>query len=101
MPRVIVMRGGMHHRFHDLSSRTRVGAHVENDIVVEGDPDVSRWHCTISETKGTWSVKDKGSRTGTFVNGTKVGEGQDLHYGDRIRIGQTLVMFVPGSGTKD
>jgi phosphoserine phosphatase RsbU/P len=101
MPRVIVMRGGMHHRFYDLVPRTRVGAHIENDVVIEGDPEVSRWHATISEAKGTWTVKDKGSRTGTFVNGTKVGEGADLRYGDRIRIGQTLVMFVPGSGTKD
>src|SRR5690606_747235 len=94
MPRVILMRGGLHHRFYDLSGRTRVGAHPDNDIVVDGDRDVSRWHCTISESKGRWMVRDKGSRTGTFLNGTHVTEAS-LRFGDRIRVGQTVVLFVP------
>lgn len=101
MPRVIIMRGGLHHRFYDLRGpRTRVGAHADNDIVVDGDPDVSRWHCTISETKGSWMVRDKGSRTGTFVNGTHVSE-TPLRYGDRIRVGQTVVLFVPSATRED
>jgi serine phosphatase RsbU (regulator of sigma subunit)/pSer/pThr/pTyr-binding forkhead associated (FHA) protein len=97
MPRVIIMRGGLHHRFYDLQGpRTRIGAHPDNDIVVENDPDVSRWHCTISESKGAWSVRDKGSRTGTFVNGTNVTE-TALRVGDRMRVGQTVVLFVPAA----
>jgi serine phosphatase RsbU (regulator of sigma subunit) len=99
MPRAIVMRGGLHHRFYELQPRTRVGAHPDNDIVVEGDPDVSRWHCTISETKGRWAVRDKGSRTGTYLNGTHVSDAE-LAYGDRIRLGQTIVLFVPADGTE-
>lgn len=98
MPRLILMRGA-HHRFHELKgSRTRIGAHPDNDVVVEGDPDVSRWHATLTESKGAWSIKDKGSRTGTFVNGTSVGEDHALAYGDRIRLGQTVGFFVPDAG---
>lgn len=93
MPRLIVIRGA-HHRFHELTgSRTRIGAHPDNDVVVEGDPDVSRWHCTIAESKGEWSIRDKGSRTGTYLNGAHVTEAH-LSYGDRLQLGQTVVMFV-------
>lgn len=100
MPRVILMRGGLHHRFYDLRGRTRVGAHPDNDIVVDGDRDVSRWHCTISESKGRWIVRDKGSRTGTYLNGTHITEAA-LRFGDRIRVGQTVVLFVPDSTKED
>jgi phosphoserine phosphatase RsbU/P len=93
MPRLILMRGAQY-RFHEVKGpKTRVGAHAENDLVIEGDPDVSRWHCTLSADGGKWTIKDKGSRTGTFLNGTKVEEA-GLAWGDRIRIGQAVAFFV-------
>ena len=93
MPRLIVMRGA-HHQFHEMTeARLSLGAHPENDIVLEGDAGVSRWHCTVSRKGGGYRIKDRGSRTGTFVNGTRADE-TDLTYGDRLRLGQTVVLFV-------
>jgi sigma-B regulation protein RsbU (phosphoserine phosphatase) len=37
-------------------------------------------------------VKDRGSRRGVFVNGTRV-EQTELTYGDRIRLGDTVLIF--------
>jgi len=93
MPRLIVMRG-VHHDHHDLvGSRTTLGAHPENDVVIEGDGGVSRRHCTITERNGVFMLRDRGSRSGTFLNGRRVEEAE-LSYGDRLRLGQTVVLFV-------
>jgi len=92
MPRLIVMRGA-HHQFHDMvGERTTLGAHDDNDVVVDGDAGVSRWHCTITRRDGSYRLKDRGSRTGTFLNGSRV-EKADLSYGDRMRLGHTVVIF--------
>src|SRR5690606_14657626 len=63
------------------------------DVVIEVDPGVSRWHCTISRKAGRYVVQDRGSRTGTLVNGSRA-EAAELAYGDRIQLGQTVVLFV-------
>ena len=92
MPRLIVIRGA-HHQFHEMAgNRTTLGAHSDNDVVIEGDPGVSRWHCTIQERNGKYVLKDRNSRRGTFVNGTRV-ESDELTYGDRLRLGDTVVIF--------
>lgn len=97
MPRFIVMRG-THHKFHDWAGdRASLGAHPDNDILVEGDPGVSRWHCTISRKSGRYFVKDRGSRRGTFLNGTRTEE-CELTYGDRLLLGETVVIFGSSRG---
>src|SRR4051812_20389503 len=52
------------------------------------DPQVSRHHAEIVERDAVWTVKDCGSRLGTFVNGRPTEE-TALHPGDLVRIGQT------------
>ena len=97
MPRFIVMRGA-HHKFRDwVGERASLGAHKDNDILVEGDPGVSRWHCTISRRNGRYVVKDRGSRRGTFLNGTRIEE-SELTYGDRLLLGETVVIFGSSRG---
>lgn len=92
MPRLIVIRGAQH-QFHDMvGERTSLGAHADNDVVIEGDRGVSRFHCTITTRSGKYLVKDRGSRRGVFVNGTRV-EQAELTYGDRLRLGETVVIF--------
>src|SRR5690606_9785869 len=39
-------------------------------------------------------------RTGTYLNGTHITEAA-LRFGDRIRVGQTVVLFVPDSTKED
>lgn len=50
--------------------------------------DVSREHAEIACVDGTYILRDRGSRYGTFVNGEPVRE-RALSHGDRIRLGRT------------
>lgn len=102
MPRLIVMRGADHSSHEVAGKRLALGVHADNDVVISGDKGVSRWHCTITRKNGVYAIKDRGSRTGTYLNGRKVTERSELAYGDRIRLGATIVCFVStGKKQKD
>jgi predicted component of type VI protein secretion system len=64
------------------------------DVVIDGDPQVSRVHATLERVAGVWTIDDNGlSRNGTFVNGRRVSGRLQLHDRDQIRIGSTLLTF--------
>jgi serine phosphatase RsbU (regulator of sigma subunit) len=50
--------------------------------------DVSREHAEIVQEDGRYTLRDRGSRYGTFVNGEQITE-RSLQHGDRIRLGRT------------
>src|SRR5438128_10930281 len=54
---------------------------------------LSRKHAEIVPTNGVWAVRDCGSANGTFLNGARVNADQPLHSGDRIRLGDTEIVF--------
>ncbi len=49
---------------------------------------ISRYHCVILVEEGFVSVRDFGSKNGTFVNDQQIMGEQELHDGDRLRVGQ-------------
>lgn len=71
----------------------RIGRGPDNDLQL-GAPDISREHAEIVTRGDAWVVHDRGSRTGTFVNGAPVTE-KRLTHGDEIVFGHgTVVMFL-------
>ena len=64
-----------------------IGRRSGNDLHLMGS-DVSRDHAEIAQVDGRFLVRDRGSRYGTFVNGTQVNE-HPLTHGDRIQLGRT------------
>jgi pSer/pThr/pTyr-binding forkhead associated (FHA) protein len=66
-----------------------IGRSQEADISVADDR-VSRLHCGIRYIEGEYTVKDLGSRNGTYLNGKQVDVGK-LRPGDRIRVGSTIL----------
>lgn len=61
------------------------------------DSEVSREHAVISSEDGLqYQIRDLDSSNGTEVNGAEVAE-QVLRSGDRIQIGQTLMIFTGSS----
>ena len=64
-----------------------IGRRSGNDLHLMGS-DVSRDHAEIAQADGRFLVRDRGSRYGTFVNGTQVSE-HTLAHGDRIQLGRT------------
>jgi serine phosphatase RsbU (regulator of sigma subunit)/pSer/pThr/pTyr-binding forkhead associated (FHA) protein len=64
-----------------------IGRRETNDLRLAGS-EVSRDHAEISEQGGRFTLRDKGSRYGTFVNGDQVND-RELSHGDRIRLGRS------------
>jgi transcriptional regulator with GAF, ATPase, and Fis domain len=70
----------------------RVGRDATNDICLP-DLALSRAHCTIGTSDGTWRICDSHSSNGTFVNGVQVTDHQ-LNDRDRIALGASVFLFV-------
>jgi serine phosphatase RsbU (regulator of sigma subunit) len=54
---------------------------------------LSRRHAEIVATNGVWVLKDLGSVNGTYLNGVRVERDVPLKTGDRIRLGDTEIVF--------
>lgn len=102
------------------TTRVLVGRSRRCDLALPDDPlhwDVSRKHCLIDVGPSVVTICDMGSRNGTYVNGTKIGQRPStlgpglelatpfptrlLHDGDLIRIGEVVFRadIRPAAGT--
>lgn len=64
-----------------------IGRRTESDVRLVGS-DVSREHAELAVEDGKYLLRDRGSRYGTFVNGTAVTE-HTLAHGDKVQFGRT------------
>lgn len=71
------------------------GRSAENAVVLPGDL-ASRVHAELRNDDGVYVLEDRGSRNGTWVNGTPVTAHQ-LQSGDEIRIGDDVFRFESGA----
>jgi len=78
-----------------------IGRRTSADLQIVST-DVSREHAEIALDEGRYTLRDRGSRYGTFVNGEQVTE-RVLQAGDRIRLGRTdaieLLFMTEGAKT--
>ena len=64
------------------------------DYAVTDNKVISRLHAAIQWTDGEYSIQDKGSVNGTYVNGKEVGaEGVILKNGDEIALANEMFVF--------
>jgi hypothetical protein len=71
-----------------------IGRRTEMDLSIPWDGQVSGLHAELQGFGGEWTIADDGlSTNGTFVNEQRVIGRRRLHDGDRIRIGQTVLVF--------
>jgi hypothetical protein len=93
-PRLVVSEGKEQGRSYDLrKDRITIGRSRESDVFLE-DLAVSRTHTTINrQPTGRFLLRDEQSANGTLVNGQRVNEHM-LEDGDKIQVGQTLLVFV-------
>jgi hypothetical protein len=75
------------------TERLTVGKDASNDVALVDDPNVSRLHAVLERFPAGWSIRDLGSRNGTFVNGQRLMSAATLRAGDEIRLGQVRVVF--------
>jgi hypothetical protein len=78
----------------EAGSRLTIGRRRESDLALSWDAQVSKVHAEIYELAREWVVEDDGlSSYGTFVNGTRVQARHRLRDQDRLRLGQTTLVF--------
>jgi len=78
---------------HELDGETvTIGRASECTIPIK-DRYLSRRHAEIARAGGGWVVRDCGSANGTFLNGTRLDHDHPLRNGDRIRLGDTEIVF--------
>jgi hypothetical protein len=77
-----------------------VGRRAEMDLSIAWDPEVSGLHAELQILGGEWAIVDDGlSTNGTYVNGRRVSGRRRLRDEDRVRIGQTILVYKAGSAT--
>jgi len=78
--RLVFCSGGLAGQVVELSSaHLHIGRSAENDVsLTEQDVTVSGRHATLEWQNGTWVLGDAGSRTGTFINGQRLGMGDRM-----------------------
>ncbi len=69
-----------------------IGRSSKNSIALR-DSTVSKRHALLENIDGLWFISDLDSRHGTFVNGERVEKKKSLFPGDRIRIGESILIF--------
>ncbi|HVS32254.1 MAG TPA: SpoIIE family protein phosphatase [Thermoanaerobaculia bacterium] len=74
------------------SSTVSIGRASECSIPIK-DRYLSRKHAEIIADGSRWVLKDLGSANGTYLNGTRVQRDTVLKTGDRIRLGDTEILF--------
>jgi serine phosphatase RsbU (regulator of sigma subunit) len=62
---------------------------------------LSRKHAEIIANGNGWILKDLGSANGTYLNGTRVERDEQLKTGDRIRLGDTEIVFEAAERSTD
>lgn len=76
-----------------IKGRVSIGRHPDQDIQIL-DRVVSKAHCAIELVNGRYSVRDVGSRNGTYVNGIRISARRPLGHGDEMTVGSTRLKFI-------
>jgi len=70
-----------------------VGKASTNMVSLNHDSTVSRLHAVLENLGFAWSVRDVGSRNGTYLNGEKISAERVLRSGDELRVGKSRLIF--------
>jgi pSer/pThr/pTyr-binding forkhead associated (FHA) protein len=73
-----------------LSEAADIGR-AERCAIRVDDTYVSQMHARLYGDGGTWFVEDLGSTNGTFLNDRKVERATEVHTGDVVKVGKTLL----------
>lgn len=74
----------------------RIGRSVDNDVVLDGEPTVSRRHAELVRSPEGWAIRDLGSANGTHVNGIALAASDlaPLTTADVVGVGNVTIRLV-------
>ncbi|HYA00259.1 MAG TPA: FHA domain-containing protein [Candidatus Binatia bacterium] len=70
-----------------------IGRGVDTALRLADDAEVSRLHAVVERVASGWSVRDLGSRNGTYVNGERILGERALRPDDEIQVGGVRIFF--------
>lgn len=73
--------------------RVTIGRAASNDVALSWDPKVSHVHAVLERLAPGWTIRDVGSRNGTFLNGERLYTERVIRPGDELRFGDTRMIF--------
>ena len=73
-----------------LSGSAQIGR-AEGCAIRLSDTYVSQMHARLFGQDGSWYVEDLGSTNGTFLNDRRVVQPVEVHAGDAVRVGKTVL----------
>jgi FHA domain len=73
-----------------LSGPTEIGRGDGCAIRLQ-DTYVSQMHARLADRNGAWYVEDLGSTNGTYLNDRRVQAAVEVHAGDVVRVGKTVL----------
>jgi hypothetical protein len=73
--------------------RVSLGKLPTSVVSLHHDATVSRVHAVLENFGFAWSIRDLGSRNGTYVNGQRITAEQVLRSGDELRLGNSRLFF--------
>lgn len=92
---LLVVGGDLNGTIFDLVDEvTSVGRNADCTIPLEFDG-ISRKHFEIVKNQDEFSVRDAGSRNGTFLNNKKLEGEASLEKGDMIKLGAIALKYLP------
>ncbi len=78
---------------HALAAKTGIGRNHEGELVILATS-VSREHARLERAEGGWTVRDLGSRNGTYVDGTRVQGRVVMPPRAALKIGDVAMWFL-------
>lgn len=91
---LVVVRGPDRGRAFPLPDREPQLVGRSSEALELSDHSISRRHAELTPDDGRWTLRDLGSRHGTFVNGVRITGAVGTGVGDRIRCGDTEFLLV-------
>src|SRR3954469_6869975 len=73
--------------------RVTVGKLPSCVVSLGHDATVSRMNALLENFGFAWSIRDLGSRNGSYVNGERITEERLLRSGDELRLGNSRLIF--------
>ena len=88
---VVVEGTSLEGKSFSLTGELTIGRSDQCQVRVEGDTYVSSVHARIFPRDGSYMVEDLGSTNGTYLNRRRITAPAELHRGDRVKVGKTVL----------
>lgn len=93
MARLVIESGTDRGMIFPLYQTSATLGRSSNNTIQIIDKRLSRHHAEISYSDGVYFVKDMGSKNGTYLNDTLLTNEQQISNGDKIKIGDTILVY--------